>query len=70
MMPVEPGDMAFADFGTGATEGSAVAKRRYPSPSQNGPESGHSDDAVTPRNGRGIMERETGFEPATLSLGM
>ena len=50
-LPVEGGDMGFADFG----RPSDVAERLYPSPGI--------------RDIGGTVERETGFEPATLSLG-
>ena len=50
-LPVEGGDMGFADFSRTAD----VAERLYPSPGI--------------RVGRVSVERETGFEPATLSLG-
>ena len=50
-LPVEGGDMGFADF-SGTSD---VAERLYPSP-------GIRVDRVS-------VERETGFEPATLSLG-
>ena len=60
-LPVEAGDMDFADFGAaadsrrGMRRTSDVSERLYPSP--------------TLRDIRLSMERETGFEPATLSLG-
>jgi len=64
-LPVSEDDLAFADFG--APEN--VAKRRYASPlSSDDPADENAPDAT----GRGryeILERETGIEPATLSLG-
>ena len=64
-LPVTEGDLAFADFGT--LQG--VTKRRYASPRL---EAGTHDGNAPAATGRGrceILERETGFEPATLSLG-
>ena len=63
--PVDEQDLAVADFGTADSD----SKRLYASPT--------SDDVPTNRNapdltGRGryeTLERETGFEPATLGLG-
>ncbi len=63
-MPDEETDVSFANFGLG--DGS---KRLYPAPS-NGPT---TPNKKTPGlNDRGHykkLERETGIEPATLSLG-
>ncbi len=64
-LPVTEQDLAFADFG--APEGGA--KRLYPAP---GSEARGVDDDAPDTSGRGRsrnLERETGFEPATLSLG-
>ncbi|HEB90173.1 MAG TPA: hypothetical protein ENI85_11430, partial [Deltaproteobacteria bacterium] len=69
MLPVEPGDMAFADFTGASVGGSDVSKRHYPSPNSDESEVAESADDASPWDGRGILERETGIEPATLSLG-
>jgi len=54
-------DLAFLDLG--------VAKRRYASPSSNVERSSDEPEHTTNQNHWGKLERETGFEPATLSLG-
>jgi hypothetical protein len=62
---VEEQDLAFADFGSD-TSGS---ERLYPAP---GPKPGIEDENAAEASARrrfGILERETGLEPATLSLG-
>jgi len=64
-LPVTEQDLAFADFG--APEGGA--KRLYPAPTS---EATAEDEDAPGASGRGryrILERETGLEPATLSLG-
>ena len=61
MLPQEETDLSFADFGGPRRPYTAVAKSES-DPNQNAPggsRRGHSQ----------IMERETGIEPATLSLG-
>ena len=64
-LPVAEDDLAFADFGTPAT----VTKRRYASPDV-GTETPYENAPGTTDRGRyKILERETGIEPATLSLG-
>jgi len=65
MLPVEAGEMDFADFGAG----SGVPKRHYPSPDDGTAITTDSSDDATNWIERGKLERETGFEPATLSLG-
>ena len=71
-LPVSEDDLAFADFAISplpAGEAGRVAKRRYASP---GSETGAHDDnapGLTDRGRCGNLERETGLEPATLSLG-
>ena len=60
-LPIEAGDMDFADFGGPA--GSRKGKRRLPDVS------GRLYPSPDRRAIRLSMERETGFEPATLSLG-
>ena len=59
-------DLAFADFG-GADSG---AKRLYPAPGSEGSAKNNNAPGASHRRRTGIVERETGFEPATLSLGM
>ena len=61
-MPAEPGDVAFADF-------PSVTKRHYASPGLNEVESAELADDLSPWDRAGKLERETGIEPATLSLG-
>ena len=65
MLPVEAGDMAFADFGAP----SRVSKRHYPSPGSDGDDPAESAGDLKAWDGREKVERETGLEPATLSLG-
>ncbi len=55
VLPSEGGDLSFVDFGAGLSETAPIAGRHNPS---------------LPADDQGLsMERETGFEPATLSLG-
>ena len=54
-------DLAFLDLG--------VAKRRYASPSLNADRSSNEPEHTTNQNHWENVERETGIEPATLSLG-
>jgi hypothetical protein len=61
--------MAFADFGVGYGDASGVTKRHYASPGTDESDSATDADGTNPGIRRGNMERETGFEPATLSLG-
>ena len=65
-MPVDESDLAFADFG-GADSG---AKRLYPAPGSEGDATNNNAPGTSHRGRTGILERETGLEPATLSLGM
>ena len=65
-MPVDEIDLAFADFG-GADSG---AKRLYPAPGSEGNATNNCAPGISHRGRTGLLERETGFEPATLSLGM
>ena len=69
MLPIEAGDMDFADFGAALPSPTGVSKRHYASPGadESGPAEGERD--VDYWIGREKMERETGLEPATLSLG-
>ncbi len=64
-LPVEEQDLAFADF-SGAKSG---AKRLYPAPTEGGNLSNEIAPGASDRGRYGILERETGLEPATLSLG-
>jgi len=74
-VPVEGGDLAFADFGSAddrparSTEPVGdVSGRLYPSPAQ---EADSERDSAPDASAWGrweILERETGFEPATLTL--
>jgi hypothetical protein len=64
-----PGDMDFADFGAALPSPSDVAKRHYASPDTDASGSARDADDTNTWIEREIMERETGFEPATLSLG-
>jgi len=60
-LPAEAGDLSFADFeGTG---------RPYTAPAPSVANGNENAPGVTGRGRFGFMERETGFEPATLSLG-
>ncbi len=59
------GDMAFADFG----RPSSITKRHYVSPDARDTRATESPKPPNARAATGILERETGFEPATLSLG-
>jgi hypothetical protein len=65
-MPVDESDLAFADFG-GAD---SVAKRLYPAPGSEGEATNDNAPDTSHRVRTGLLERETGLEPATLSLGM
>jgi hypothetical protein len=64
-MPVDEIDLAFADFG-GANSG---AKRLYPAPGSEGDSTNNNAPGTSRRGRTGSLERETGLEPATLSLG-
>ena len=60
-MPDDDIDLTFLDLG--------VTKRRYPSPAESSNRISEDGEQVTNQNYWGNLERETGFEPATLSLG-
>ena len=68
-LPVEASDMSFADFGSTIPNDSSVAKRRYASPTSKANKRSDEVEDATTQNLWGNLERETGFEPATLSLG-
>jgi hypothetical protein len=75
-LPVEGGDLGFADFGTGLSgdpTGSGrvrdVAGRLYTSPASTPTATDETAPATSRRGRTRILERETGLEPATLSLG-
>jgi hypothetical protein len=61
----EESDLSFADFGSAP----GVAGRLYTSPIAEPDTTNENAPAATQRGRFGILERETGFEPATLSLG-
>ena len=63
-LPVEDGDLTFADFGV--ENGS---ERLYPAPGSDGETTNDNASDASSRGRSGILERETGLEPATLSLG-
>ena len=63
-MPDEESDVSFANFGLG--DGS---KRLYPAPGDPGSPPNKNTPGGSRRGHSQIMERETGIEPATLSLG-
>jgi hypothetical protein len=63
-MPTEEGDLTFADFRAG--DG---AKRLYPAPALDSGAQNENAPAASQRRRYRILERETGVEPATLSLG-
>ena len=60
-LPSESGDLDFADFGSPG--------RPYTAPVFDAAPGDTNAPGITYRGRRGILERETGFEPATLSLG-
>ncbi len=64
-MPVEESDLAFADFGA-ANSG---AKRLDPAPTSDDDSQKDNAPCATDRGHSRNLERETGIEPATLSLG-
>jgi hypothetical protein len=64
-LPVSEDDLAFADFGTPES----VTKRRYASPGLKTDATNENAPGITDRGRYEIRERETGIEPATLSLG-
>ncbi len=64
-LPVEEKDLAFADFGSPPSG----SERLYPAPGRGVESSNGNAPAGTGRGRYEILERETGFEPATLSLG-
>ncbi len=59
-MPEEEADLSFAEFGSPGRPDTAPVFDAPPE-DENGPE-------LNPRSRSGILERETGFEPATLTL--
>ena len=61
VMPEEESDVSFANFGG--------SKRLYPAPSNLGTTPNTNAPGLNDRGHWEKMERETGFEPATLSLG-
>jgi integrase len=61
----EETDLSFADFGSS----SGGAGRQQTAPTSAGNARGNDPGAATQRAHSGIVERETGVEPATLSLG-
>ncbi len=66
-MPVDDQDLAFADFGR-AKSAPNDSIRLYPAPTS---DEGITNENTPGRSGRGHsrnMERETGIEPATLTL--
>ena len=74
-LPVEGGDLAFADFGSalsgrssGPGEASDVAERLYTSPASELDSENENALGVSTRGRWKILEHETGFEPATLTL--
>jgi hypothetical protein len=62
--------MGFADFGPAIPSDSSVTERRYALPNSDATEPWDEAEDTTNQNHWEKMERETGFEPATLSLGM
>jgi len=78
-MPAEPGDLAFADFEAndallssregGFGRGRNGAMRRYPSLGAAPSPEDTNAPGMTYRGRLGFLERETGFEAATLGLG-
>ena len=62
---MEEQDLAFADF-SGAKSG---AKRLYPAPTEGSDLTNDNAPGTTDRGRYENLERETGLEPATLSLG-
>ena len=61
-MPVEEHDLAFADFGMGP-------ERPYTAPRTSTDNTNDNAPGASDRGRSEFLERETGFEPATLSLG-
>ena len=61
MLPQEETDLSFADFGG--------PKRPYPAPAVSDTAPNKNTPGLSDRGHSENMERETGFEPATLSLG-
>jgi hypothetical protein len=60
-MPDEAPDLSFAEFGG--------TKRLYPAPGDPGSPPNKNTPGLSDRGHSQILERETGIEPATLSLG-
>ena len=61
MLPQEETDLSFADFGG--------PRRPYTAPALLDDRANKNTPGVTSRGHSQILERETGIEPATLSLG-
>jgi len=61
--------MGFADFGSSLPGQNQSAGRRDPARRTGNDESLDPTDFATTQIGRDLLERETGIEPATLSLG-
>ena len=64
-LPLESGDLNFADFDTEKTG----SKRLYPAPTSDAVPETKNAPGTSGRERYENLERETGFEPATLSLG-
>jgi len=65
-LPLESGDLDFADFDTEKSG----SKRLYPAPASDTTSETKNAPGTSDRERYENMERETGIEPATLSLGM
>ena len=64
-LPLESGGLNFADFDTEKTG----SERLYPAPTSNEALENNNAPSTSDRGRYEKLERETGFEPATLSLG-
>ncbi len=64
-LPLESGDLEFADF----EAKKAGSERLYPAPGSVVTAQNNNAPDASDRERYDFMERETGFEPATLSLG-
>ena len=62
VIPVDDQDLAFVDFSNGPG-------RPYTAPASTATPGSENAPGTTARRRSGFLERETGFEPATLSLG-
>ena len=74
-LPVEGGDLGFADFGSalsgdrvGSGQVRDVAERLYASPSSDTSSPNENAPGRSSRGRSRNLEHETGFEPATLTL--